>query len=122
MKNSIVEHHLFQYLTQSEKKPFSQVILANAGDAQAFGQKPITFVRQVLSLICYPDLMTDSRFPEDVKERARSILNACRGQTIGIYSMVLQVIRYGTVHPSTIVVICLIICKVVTRRTGACNW
>lgn len=29
------------------KKPFTEVIRANIGDAQAMGQKPITFLRQV---------------------------------------------------------------------------
>ncbi|KAH0617336.1 hypothetical protein JD844_015388, partial [Phrynosoma platyrhinos] len=34
---------------QGVKKPFSEVIRANIGDAQAMGQKPITFFRQVRS-------------------------------------------------------------------------
>ena len=29
------------------KKPFTEVIRANIGDAQAMGQQPITFLRQV---------------------------------------------------------------------------
>lgn len=32
---------------QGLKKPFSEVIKANIGDAHAMGQQPITFVRQV---------------------------------------------------------------------------
>lgn len=33
--------------SQGVKKPFTEVIRANIGDAQAMGQKPITFLRQV---------------------------------------------------------------------------
>ncbi|KAM9306030.1 alanine aminotransferase 1-like [Gastrophryne carolinensis] len=33
-------------LEQGVKKPFSEVIKANIGDAHAMGQKPITFLRQ----------------------------------------------------------------------------
>lgn len=32
---------------QGVKKPFTEVIRANIGDAHAMGQKPITFLRQV---------------------------------------------------------------------------
>lgn len=61
------------------KKPFTEVIKANIGDAQAMGQKPITFIRQVLSLVAYPDLLNSKEFPEDVKSRARAILESSRG-------------------------------------------
>lgn len=43
------------------------------------GQKPITFIRQVLSLVAYPDLLSSKEFPEDVKSRARAILESSRG-------------------------------------------
>lgn len=35
-------------LKAGAKKPFNNVIKANIGDAHAMGQKPITFIRQVL--------------------------------------------------------------------------
>lgn len=38
---------------QGIKKPFTEVIKANIGDAHAMGQKPITFLRQVGPL-CLP--------------------------------------------------------------------
>lgn len=38
------------YLFQGVKKPFTEVIRANIGDAHAMGQKPITFLRQVRPL------------------------------------------------------------------------
>ncbi|XP_029003646.1 alanine aminotransferase 2-like [Betta splendens] len=73
-------------LEQGVKKPFTEVIKANIGDAHAMGQKPITFFRQVLALCSYPDLLEDDKFPEDAKKRARRILGACGGQSIGAYS------------------------------------
>uniref|UniRef100_A0A671QWZ3 alanine transaminase n=1 Tax=Sinocyclocheilus anshuiensis TaxID=1608454 RepID=A0A671QWZ3_9TELE len=68
------------------KKPFTEVIKANIGDCHAMGQKPITFFRQVLALCSYPDLLEDSKFPEDAKSRARRILQACGGGSLGAYS------------------------------------
>ncbi|XP_032781725.2 alanine aminotransferase 1 isoform X1 [Daphnia magna] len=72
-------------LAMGVKKPFTEVIKANIGDAQAMGQKPITFIRQVLSLVAYPDLLNSKEFPEDVKSRARAILESSRGSA-GCYS------------------------------------
>lgn len=112
---------------QGVKKPFTEVIKANIGDAHAMGQKPITFLRQVgplfllgvnkrrqtgpttfihtervrkpvnvrngaiyfvllsqvLALCSYPELLEDNKFPEDAKKRARRILEACGGYSIG---------------------------------------
>ncbi|MGH0132855.1 UNVERIFIED_CONTAM: hypothetical protein FKN15_050903 [Acipenser sinensis] len=73
-------------LKQGVKKPFTEVIKANIGDAHALGQRPITFLRQVIALCTYPDLLNDNKFPEDAKERARRILQACGGGSIGAYS------------------------------------
>ncbi|XP_060718895.1 alanine aminotransferase 2-like isoform X2 [Tachysurus vachellii] len=73
-------------LQQGMKKPFTEVIRANIGDCHAMGQKPITFFRQVLAICSYPDLLDDDRFPEDVKSRARRILQACSGGSLGSYS------------------------------------
>jgi alanine transaminase len=72
-------------LANGVKKPFSEVIKANIGDAQAMGQKPITFIRQVVSLVAYPDLLHTMDFPADVKSRAKAILDASRGSA-GCYS------------------------------------
>uniref|UniRef100_A0A8C4HDD4 Alanine aminotransferase 1 n=1 Tax=Dicentrarchus labrax TaxID=13489 RepID=A0A8C4HDD4_DICLA len=73
-------------LKEGVKKPFSEVIKANIGDAHAMGQKPITFLRQVLALCSYPELLEDNKFPEDAKKRAKRILQACGGHSIGAYS------------------------------------
>ncbi|KAM4017760.1 alanine aminotransferase 2 [Anomaloglossus baeobatrachus] len=73
-------------LQQGIKKPFSEVIKANIGDAHAMGQQPITFLRQVVALCTYPDLMDNPRFACDAKDRARRILESCGGQSLGSYS------------------------------------
>jgi len=68
------------------KKPFDSVIKANIGDAHAMGNKPITFIRQVLALITHPPLLETNEFPEDAKSRARDILAGCKGASVGSYS------------------------------------
>ncbi|XP_012668562.1 alanine aminotransferase 1 isoform X2 [Otolemur garnettii] len=78
---------LEQELRQGVKKPFTEVIRANIGDAQAMGQKPITFLRQVLALCVNPDLLSSPNFPEDAKKRAERILQVCGGHSLGAYSI-----------------------------------
>ena len=55
-----------------------KIIYCNIGNPQALKQKPLTFVRQVLSLLEYPALMDDAAackaFPADAVRRARAIL------------------------------------------------
>lgn len=69
------------------KKPFASVIKANIGDAHAMGNRPITFIRQVMALMTHPPLLdTEGIFPEDAKERARGILAGCRGGSVGSYT------------------------------------
>ncbi|XP_072432598.1 alanine aminotransferase 2-like isoform X1 [Chiloscyllium punctatum] len=73
-------------LQQGVSKPFSEVIKANIGDAHAMGQKPITFIRQVLTICTNPSLLCDHSVPEDAKSRAKRILDACGGNSIGAYT------------------------------------
>ncbi|KAG7468524.1 hypothetical protein MATL_G00144100 [Megalops atlanticus] len=73
-------------LQQGMKQPFTEVIKANIGDAQAMGQQPITFLRQVVALCTCPELLESPIFPEDAKIRARRILQGCGGHSIGSYS------------------------------------
>uniref|UniRef100_A0A8C0WIA5 alanine transaminase n=1 Tax=Castor canadensis TaxID=51338 RepID=A0A8C0WIA5_CASCN len=74
---------LEQELRQGVEKPFTEVIRANIGDAQAMGQRPITFFRQVLALCVHPDLLSSPDFPDDAKRRAERILQACGGHSLG---------------------------------------
>lgn len=62
------------------------MIKANIGDAHAMGQRPITFLRQLLLLTISPELMNDQKYPEDAKQRAREILEGCKGGSVGAYS------------------------------------
>ncbi|XP_036951390.1 alanine aminotransferase 2 [Acanthopagrus latus] len=73
-------------LQEGVKQPFTEVIKANIGDAHAMGQQPITFVRQVVALCCFPELMDSPAFPDDAKQRAQRILQDCGGHSLGSYS------------------------------------
>ncbi|KAK9457199.1 pyridoxal phosphate-dependent transferase [Dipodascopsis uninucleata] len=67
---------------------FKEIINANIGNPQAMDQKPITFFRQVLSLVQYPDIMdspyANRLFPRDAMERARTLLREIG--SVGAYS------------------------------------
>ena len=56
-----------------------KIIYCNIGNPQALKQKPLTFVRQVLSLLEYPALLdqpgAEKLFPADALKRARLILS-----------------------------------------------
>lgn len=38
-------------------------------------------------MVSQPELLDDDRYPEDVKERARTILDGCRGGSVGNYNL-----------------------------------
>ena len=50
------------------------------------GNKPITFLRQVLALVLHPPLLDSPSFPNDAKKRAKDILDGCKGSSVGSYS------------------------------------
>lgn len=56
-----------------------EIIYCNIGNPQALGQLPLTYVRQVLSLIEYPELLNSSAaesvYPEDIIRKAQFILD-----------------------------------------------
>jgi aspartate/methionine/tyrosine aminotransferase len=64
-----------------------EVIYCNIGNPQALGQKPLTYLRQVLALCQYPDLMDQvpQLFPPDVLDTARKVLAGTR-HGLGAYS------------------------------------
>jgi len=68
----------------STNYPFSDVIKCNIGDAHAMGQQPITWIRQVLQGVVNPSSLPT--LPKDVQERARMLLEACGGNSMGSYS------------------------------------
>lgn len=75
-------------LASGAQKPFTRVVKANIGDCHATGQSPITFIRQVVALCTYPELlnMKELSFPDDAKQRAERILSGCKGHSVGSYS------------------------------------
>ncbi|XP_075776054.1 alanine aminotransferase 1 isoform X1 [Pelodiscus sinensis] len=77
---------LEEELRQGVKKPFTEVIKANIGDAHAMGQRPVTFLRQVSALCLYPELLNDPLFPADARQRAHRLLAGCGGQSAGAYT------------------------------------
>jgi len=74
----------------SKEYPFDQVIKCNIGDAHAMGQKPMTFLRQVVSGAAYPELIdsanNNSVFPADAAAKSQRILDGCGGKSLGAYS------------------------------------
>ncbi|MCJ1309822.1 hypothetical protein MMC25_003483 [Agyrium rufum] len=75
----------------SKSLPFDTVIAANIGNPQQLDQKPLTFFRQVLSLLEYPPLLENETalkqalgYPQDVIDRARWLLKECH--SVGAYS------------------------------------
>lgn len=63
-----------QELEEQGKK----IIYCNIGNPQALKQKPLTYIRQVLSLVEYPELMQKPEiiklYPKDIIEKAKSFL------------------------------------------------
>ncbi|HXX64840.1 MAG TPA: aminotransferase class I/II-fold pyridoxal phosphate-dependent enzyme, partial [Bacteroidota bacterium] len=55
-----------------------KIIYCNIGNPQALKQRPLTFLRQLLSLVEYPELLghpeTLTLYPRDIIERAKTIL------------------------------------------------
>jgi alanine transaminase len=71
--------------------PFDKIISANIGNPQQLDQKPITFFRQVLSLLEYPPLLEKEDvllnqlgYKTDVIARAKWLLKTV--QSVGAYS------------------------------------
>jgi len=65
---------------------FDKVIRANIGDCHATGQKPLTFIRQVIACATENSLLENSSYPADVKERVKLLLSYCGGKSAGAYS------------------------------------
>mmetsp|Transcript_13768 Transcript_13768/g.48612 ORF Transcript_13768/g.48612 Transcript_13768/m.48612 type:complete len:496 (+) Transcript_13768:285-1772(+) len=63
--------------------PFDEIVPCNIGNPQVLGQPPITFHRQMLSLLTNPELQTKNLYAKDVHDRARNFSEATR---FGAYS------------------------------------
>jgi hypothetical protein len=71
--------------------PFDSIVNVNVGNPQQLGQRPITFFRQVLSLLEHPLLLeradlliNELGYQPDVIKRAQWLLNECN--SVGAYS------------------------------------
>lgn len=82
------EEYRESLLASDPSLPFNQVISANIGNPQQLGQKPITFFRQVLSILEYPDILkteyAEKIYPVDAIDRARTLLKEI--VSVGAYS------------------------------------
>jgi alanine transaminase len=76
-------------LELGHKYPFNQLSYLNIGNPQLLGQKPLTWVRQCLSVLMNPDLLLYPNildiYPPDVIERVQSLLSHVKGG-VGAYS------------------------------------
>ena len=72
---------------QELERAGKEIIYCNIGNPQALGQKPLSYVRQVLALTEWPDLATKApgAFPSDVVATAKKILDESR-YGLGAYS------------------------------------
>ncbi len=81
---------LQKQLDAGEKLPFEKIVACNIGNPQALGQKPLSFNRQVLSLVTNPDMLDDPAFkalyPPEVVERAEKYKSRIGGG-IGAYTV-----------------------------------
>jgi alanine transaminase len=62
---------------QELEKQGKKIIYCNIGNPQALKQKPLTYLRQIISLLEYPDQLNsteiDKIYPKDIIERAKEI-------------------------------------------------
>lgn len=54
-----------------------------SGLGGVLGAQPTPLFPQVMALCTYPNLLDSPSFPEDAKKRARRILQACGGNSLG---------------------------------------
>ncbi|KAM3866201.1 alanine aminotransferase 2-like [Diretmus argenteus] len=74
-------------LKQGVRKPYKEVIDVSGGDPHRTGVKPLSFVRQVLAACLYPQLVNSDKLPVDVRQRAQRLLGACKGGSVGSYTL-----------------------------------
>jgi len=71
-------YEMSKQMEEGKKFPFTELVFSNIGDPQNRGQKPLTYNRQVLSLLMNPQLVSNSAisniYPSDVIDRAQLML------------------------------------------------
>ncbi|EKE41876.1 hypothetical protein ENUP19_0036G0007 [Entamoeba nuttalli] len=89
--------------------PFEKVVYCNIGNPQICNQQPLTYPRQIISIVEYPELLNHTAlFPKDVINHAKKIINSlgCTG-TSGAYTNSMGVIQFRKT-----------ICKFIKHRDG----
>ncbi|KAM9358436.1 uncharacterized protein ABDE67_003935 [Symphorus nematophorus] len=81
-----LSEHITREIAQGVQKPFKAVTDVSLGDPHKAGLKPNSFVRQVLAVCVYPQLLKDKDLPLDVRERAQRLLEVCEGGSVGAYA------------------------------------
>lgn len=69
----------------TSKYPFNEVLFSNIGNPMKVGLEPVTFYRQVMSVVMNKSLLDSPSIPDGVKTRAKFYLNMIDGG-IGAYS------------------------------------
>ncbi|OMJ80109.1 hypothetical protein SteCoe_19707 [Stentor coeruleus] len=82
-------HEIVESIAKGKKYPFKTLTPCNIGNPQFLGQKPLTWVRQGLSLVVNPRLLDypelPSYYPPDIIDRSKHLLTRIQGG-IGAYS------------------------------------
>ena len=85
----IIADQMQRDISEGKRTDLKKIVFCNIGNPQAVGQKPLTFIRQVLSLVEYPDLLKNpnvsSLYPSDVIERAKEYIEKTKFG-VGAYS------------------------------------
>lgn len=89
----------------SHGRPYDEIIAANIGNPQQLDQQPLTWYRQVLALLQYPHILDKAEtatihnlFPEDVVDRARTLLKSIGSLGAYSHSQGSAVIRKSVAH------------------------
>eukprot|EP01039_Chlorochromonas_danica_P004293 gene4293-4713_t len=75
-----------QLKSNPESLPFKKIVACNIGNPHSLQQPPLSFTRDVLSLVLNPSLKERAKFAPDVVSRAEKYLNSLNGCGLGAYS------------------------------------
>ncbi|XP_035807418.2 alanine aminotransferase 2-like isoform X1 [Amphiprion ocellaris] len=84
---ALITEQISQFSSQGVNKPFKRVTDVSSGDPHRAGMRPISFVRQVLAVCLYPELLKEESLHLDVRQRAQRLLDTCNGGSVGSYSV-----------------------------------
>ena len=73
---------------QPNPYPFEDIVFCNIGNPQLLNQKPLTYLRQVISIVEDPSLLElKGKYPKDILEHAKALIDStgCIG-TSGAYT------------------------------------